>query len=228
VTLQERAAYLVSKPLFWVVFFALSFGFQITRTILGPKLPPLPKALGAASLFRLTDQRGRPFGTPELTGVVWVGSVFCSRCPEVDPGLPSKLREIQHRSRNLGSKFHLVSFASDPETDTPDTLADFALEQKASAKRWVFLSGERPALKKVVDSLYAADPLQPVDTSTRVEAIAPGVNHRLVLVDQATQIRGYYDARKPEDLDAMLRDAALLMNMRFRAAPAPEGPPEDR
>jgi cytochrome oxidase Cu insertion factor (SCO1/SenC/PrrC family) len=211
----------VGKPLFWVLFVAISLGVQITRGILAPKPPVLPRALGAVEMFRLTDQHLRPFGTPEISGTVWLASVFCKACPSVDPKLLDRLHDIQHRSRNLGHKFQIVSFAVDPETDRPETLADFALAQRASMKRWSFLSGSRPELKKIISSIYEKDPLQPADTATASQALDPGANHRLALIDQATQVRGFFDARQDAEVERMLVVAAQLLNVRFRPAPVP-------
>ena len=218
---QERLASLVSRPLFWVAFFAIAFGFHLVRGVMSPKPQPIPEAVGVLDLFRLTDQRGRAFGTQKVAGSVWVGSVFCTRCPSVDPELMTVLHDIQHRSRNLGHRFMIVSVSVDPERDTPAALADYAKAQKASTRRWKFVTGERAPVRTLVEGLYAADGLQdPVDPDA--EAFHPSAPHRLVLIDQVTQIRGYYDARDDTEVDRLLNDAALLLNFAHRPAPRPE------
>jgi protein SCO1 len=220
-SLQDRVAWLVGKPLFWILFIGIAIALNVVRGILSPKLPPLPDALGVVEPFRLTDHRGRPFGTPELTGAIWVAGLTCTKCPNVDPIATKRLGEAQHRSRNLGSKFHVVAITTEPEQDSSEVLSEFALKNHASARRWAFLTGEREAVKKLVTSLYARDPMQALDVG-KAEVIGPGANHRLVLVDQATQIRGYYDARRDEEIDRLMRDAGLLANLRFRSAPPVE------
>lgn len=218
---QDRVADLVSRPASWVAFFAIAFGFHLVRAMLSPKPQPLPEAVGVLDLFRLTDQRGRAFGTQKVAGSVWVGSVFCTRCPSVDPELMKVLHDIQHRSRNLGHRFMVVSASVDPERDTPAVLAEYAKRQRASTRRWAFLTGDRDSVRALVEGMYAADPLQePVDPDA--EAFHPSAPHRLVLVDQVTQIRGYYDARDEREIGQLLHDAALLLNFAHRPAPRPE------
>lgn len=222
-TIQNRVASLVSRPIFWATFFGIAFGFHLIRGMLSPKPQPIPEAVGVLDLFRLTDQRGRAFGTQKVAGSVWVGSVFCTRCPSVDPKLMTVLHDIQHRSRNLGHRFMIVSVSVDPERDTPALLKDYAQQHKASTRRWTFLTGSRDSVRKLVDGLYAADPLQePTDPDS--EALHPSAPHRLVLVDQVTQIRGYYDTRDEADIAHLLNDAALLLNFAHRPAPRPEAP----
>lgn len=221
--LQDRIAKLVGRPAFWIVFFAIAFGFHLVRAMMSPKPQPIPEAVGVLDLFRLTDHHGRAFGTQKVAGSVWVASVFCTRCPSVNPALMKTLHDVQHRSRNLGHRFLIVSVSVDPEHDTVEHLQEYAELQKASTRRWVFLTGARGPLRKMIDGLYAADPIQsPVDPDS--EAIHPSAPHRFVLLDQVTQIRGYYDARDEADIDRMLNDAALLLNFAHRPAPRPEAP----
>lgn len=215
---QDRVAWLVGKPAFWLIFVFSLISFHVVRTMLAPKLPPLPEARGVVAPFRLIDQRGRPFGTPDLTGTIWVAGLTCTKCPSIDPSVAEALGDIQHRSRNLGKMFHVVAISVDPETDTSTVLADFAKVNHASARRWSFLTGDRAEIKRLVASIYLPDPMQPKDTPS-AQVIEPGVNHRLALIDQSTQIRGYYDARKKEDIDKLLHEAGLLANLRWRPAP---------
>src|SRR5258707_11338442 len=105
--LQRAAARLVGSPFFWVLFLAIPFGWPIVRVARTALPPPLPE-LGIVSEFALVDQNGRPLGAADVRGRVWLLS-------SVDPGgaaadkLATELGKIQHRARNLGPAFHLVT-----------------------------------------------------------------------------------------------------------------------
>ena len=87
--------------------------------------PPLP-VLGEVPAFRLTSQDGRPYGSEELRGKVWVANFIFTSCTSSCPRLTSKMAIVQRRIRNTDESVHLVSFSVDPDNDTPARLAAYA------------------------------------------------------------------------------------------------------
>jgi protein SCO1/2 len=198
---QQHAATLVGRPLFWVLVLGVTFGWPIVRT-LRQELPEPPPVLGRAPDFELVRQDGRVFSSRELAGRVFVATLVCTRCPDVAPELQQRMFQIQHRGRNLGRFFHIVSFAVDPDHDTPERLAELAVTTRASPRMWSLLTGPAGAVKRAVEGLQAHRPG------------GPARNHDAVLVDDRMRIRGYYDLRDDALIDALMRDVGILVRGR--------------
>jgi cytochrome oxidase Cu insertion factor (SCO1/SenC/PrrC family) len=98
----------------------------------------------------------------------------------------------------------LVSFSVDPAHDTPDVLRDYA-ERAGASDRWLFLTGPREEIASILKNGFKvafADDGPPTAPITHSD--------RLVLVDRALTIRGYYHGRDSDDLARLAHDAATL------------------
>jgi protein SCO1/2 len=205
---QQRAARLAGNPMAWILallfLFALPLGRTFTREV--PKPPELALQLPS---FELTNQRGEPFSLAHLRGKIWVADFVFLSCPTVCPKLTKRMFEIQHRTRNLGDAFHLVTFTVDPENDTPERLAEYAYANRASPGRWSFLTGSLATIENTVIKGFKMA-MGKEETSPGLFSIFHG--ERLVLVDQAGRIRGYYEATD-EGIAQLMRDIGLLVNL---------------
>jgi protein SCO1/2 len=209
--IQDTAARLVGRPAFWIiailVVFLLPLGRALGRTV--PAAPALKLALPA---FQLTDQRGQPYGLADLKGRVWVADFVFTSCPSVCPKLTKRMQEIQHRARNLGDAFHLVTFTVDPENDTPERLAAYANLYHAMPNRWTFLTGPLKDVEPtVVKGFKLAMGKEEASPGSGLFSIFHG--EKLVLVDPEGFIRGYYDA-DDDGISALLRAAGVIANVR--------------
>ena len=189
--MQRLAARLVGSPLFWVLFLVVAFGWPLVRVARTALPPPLP-VLGAVPSFELVDQNGQPYGTGQLKGRVWLLSAIEIATPSADK-LATEIGKIQHRVRNLGPAFHLVTIAVDPEMNDPARLLEFAGHHRVSPRMWSFLSGD-------------------VDATRRAAAAAGDRSLSVVLVDQQMRARGHYDLADPTAIDLLLYHAGLLVN----------------
>ena len=180
-----------------------------------PREPELP-VLAQLPPFHLLDQGGRPFGSPDLRGSVWVVDFIFTRCPSACPRLTGELKRLQPVALapipEGALPIGLLSITVDPEHDTPQVLAEFARGAGADARVWRFLTGAAAAIEETVVGGFK----QPMD---RVDAGPTGgtfdIMHgtRFVLLDQHGRIRGYYDtgdaaqmATLREDLERLRRD----------------------
>jgi protein SCO1 len=206
--LNDRVAALVGSPRFWILFVLIGVGFPMARAMRQQLPPPLP-VLGKVPAFMLIDQNSQPFGSPQLEGRVWLANFIFTRCPTICPVFTGKMAKVQHRARNLGESFHLVSFTVDPEHDTAAVLQDYARRNKVSPRMWSFLTGPREDIKKtVVDGLKVHMTKDGPDD----DLMSIGHGSHFVLVDAQMQIRGYYDSANEESVNNLLRDAGLLAN----------------
>lgn len=209
-SLQEKAAALVARPLFWIAVIALVVMVPVTQVLLreAPRPPDLRLQLPP---FTLTSERGRPFGLEDLLGHVWIADFVFTSCPIVCPKLTKRMAEIQHRGRHLGDALRLVTFTVDPENDTPEVLNAYARSHHASGHRWTFLTGPLGDVETTV--------VKGFKMAMGKEEQAPGLfgifhGERLVLVDQTGAIRGYYEADE-QGITQILRDAGILANMKL-------------
>src|SRR6266542_615036 len=201
--LQRGLARLLGSWIFWVLFLAVAFGWPIVRVARTAQPSFLP-VLGVVSDFELVDQNGQPFGTAHLKGRVWLASNIQMATPAAADELASELGKIQHRVRNLGPAFHLVTVGTDPDVDTPARLLEFTSHRRVSPRIWSFLSGNPDSLRHAQQAL-GLRPGATVD-SLPVEAPHP---FTVMLVDTKMQVRGRYDLSDPSAIDVLLYHTGL-------------------
>jgi len=162
-----------------------------------------PPILGTVPGFTLTERAGNAIRASDLEGSIWIAGFIFTRCPDVCPALTERMAGLQ-RTLAGPEAVRLVSFSVDPAHDTPEVLRDYAARAGARGD-WLFLTGPRDQLASLLkDGFHVAfaddgPPSAPITHSDR-----------LVLVDRALRIRGYYHGRDTEDLARLTRDAATL------------------
>ncbi len=205
---QRRAHRLVGSPIFWTLFIAAGFALPVVNQLRRPAAPPLP-VLGTLPAFQLQDQDGRPFGSQDLKGYVWMAGFIFTRCPTVCPAITATMAKIQHRARGIEQGFRLVSFSVDPGHDTPEKLAEFGRRFRVSPRMWKLLTGPMTQMQATVTEGLKIAMGEPVGDNDFA-----GIFHgtHFVLVDQDLRIRGYYSSSEADVVDKVLHDASLLIN----------------
>jgi protein SCO1/2 len=159
---------------------------------------------GAAPSFQLTNQNGQAFGSPQLTGKIWIADFVYTTCPGPCPMISSRMSELQKPLAN--TDVHLVSFSVDPERDTPEVLRRYAERLQAEPGRWDFLTGSKSAIYKLSHDGFKLA----VSDGSDAQGI-PVHSTRVVLVDRHGQIRGYYDATEADAITKLVADTAHLL-----------------
>jgi protein SCO1 len=155
--------------------------------------------LGKVPPFAFVDQEGKPFGSSQLEGKVWVADFFFTNCPGPCPRMANQLSRVQEASKGLAD-VRLVSISVDPERDTPEVLKAYAKRQKAAPGRWYFLNGRNDLVKSLMsEAMYLGDAGTMQDHSTR-----------FVLVDQRMRLRGFYDSFAADGIDKLIQDLEQL------------------
>lgn len=167
--------------------------------------------LGTVPDFSLTERSGQQITREQLKGGVWVADFIFTRCRSSCPILSARMERLQSQLRDMGdTATRLVSFSVDPESDTPSALTEYADRFHADPQQWLFLTGERTALHRLIadgfhlsiaqhDGAADADPNELITHSDR-----------FVLVDGTFQIRGYYRGTDDNAIENMGRDIAVL------------------
>jgi protein SCO1/2 len=184
--------------------------------------PPAGQDLGEGGFdlgrFRLVDSSGRSVGDSDLAGGPWVAAFIFTRCPTSCPQITAVMKGVQDRLAGTGVR--LVSISVDPEYDTPDVLARYALRAGADPGRWSFLTGRpedvealiRDKFKLILDR--TGDPAEGADEG--FESISH--SDRLALVAPGNRLVGYFratdeSARKMLLVRARLLDRPLLSHL---------------
>jgi len=166
------------------------------------------KHYGSVPDFSLVERSGKKTSLAELRGKVWIADFIYTNCTDTCPLQTADMAKLQEQWMNE-SDLELVSFSVDPERDTPRVLSQYADRFKASAKRWLFLTGGKEEITRLVQDGFrlAAAPAPNSNNGDGVILHSP----RFVLVDRQTKIRGYYDSRDPEALQRLKNDIATLL-----------------
>lgn len=106
--------------------------------------PVLADEISEISMFNLTskwtDQNNKTFELKELKGDVLVVVMIYTSCKAACPRLVADMRNIRKDvGENDNVNYILVSI--DPETDTPERLKEFAIENFMDDEHWTFLNG---------------------------------------------------------------------------------------
>ena len=156
--------------------------------------------------FELTDQDGRTFNSVQMLGKIWVVDFFYTTCPGPCPALTSRLSELHQTFAGEG-QLGFLSISSDPEKDQPPVLKKYA--QKFGAdERWLFLTGRADSIFSLANQGFKL-------SLTRTESGAEPVTHstRMVLIDKAGWVRGFYEGVGEDSSSAsqLLSDGIRLL-----------------
>ncbi|MEM1026593.1 MAG: SCO family protein [Planctomycetota bacterium] len=171
--------------------------------------PEQLEKMGAVPEFALTDRFGESFTNDQLEGKVWVANFMFTTCPSICPVMSRHLGGLQSelRQRGLRGNAAIVSFSVQPEVDTPEVLREYGNLHGAEPGFWDLLTGEREAIWTLSKEGFK---LHVGAVDNPVEPIAH--TGKLVLVDQAGVIRGYYDGLTPAVIDELASDMLRLVS----------------
>lgn len=198
---------LVSSRLFWLIAVSFFFIYPIARSI-HRTLPDSLPVLYELPAFKFTNQLGKPFGSEDLEGKIYIANFFFTSCQTICPKLLSDVQKVQHRLRGVNDRAAIISFSVDPQTDTPEKLFEKANEYKANPNVWNFLTSTKEEMEKLLIDGFKV-PMGEKKTAESLTDIAH--SNKLVLVDQKGRIRGYYSTDK-DDVNRLMIDVGLMIN----------------
>ena len=207
---------LVRHWAFWLAFVALAFAYPIYRSMNRVLPPELPK-LYQVPAFSLTNDVGKPFGSNELKGKVYIANFMFTSCPTTCPALMEKMQLVQKRIRGVGDKAAMITITVDPEFDTPKVLHKFARGLNANPFVWSFLTGDEADISALLIQGYKVpmgdgkQPVQGMVDGKEVTLFDIVHSEKMVLVDEEGWVRGYYGTDKAS-IDRLMVDMGLTMN----------------
>lgn len=184
------------------------------------RVPKPPPVTGTLPGYSLTDQHGKPFGSAELAGKVYVVDFIFTRCRSICPRMTAQMKKLHDRLGKAQVPVRLVSISVDPEHDTPPVFLAYAKRHSADLTRWHFLTGPMATVHRLITQGFRLhvgekEPLPGAEGAPRAPG-APGASgaamttpadelfdiahtSRFVLVDQRGALRGTY----PSDDDGI-------------------------
>ncbi len=170
----------------------------VTLTLIRPLLrhiPEPPPVLSELPEFSLVGVDGKPFGSAELRGQVYVVNFFFTSCRSICPAIMKGMARLQDgfAARNIAG-IRLVSISVDPERDTPEVLGAYGKELGVDPLRWTLLTGDPETVRRLVVDGFKTPLAAPAPEAPGPIDIAH--TGKLVLVDGLGRIRGYYDSNE--------------------------------
>jgi protein SCO1 len=164
---------------------------------------------GTVPEFSLVERSGKAATLADLRGSIWIADFIYTTCQDTCPMQTAEMAQLQEQWKDRAG-LKLVSFSVDPETDTTEVLSRYADRYKADAQRWLFLTGAKEEIGRLVQEGFRLSAVAlPVDGN-----VSSVIMHspRFVLIDKQAQIRGYYDSRDPQAMQRLKADVATLVN----------------
>lgn len=161
--------------------------------------PDLPQ-MGEIYDFHLTDQDAQVRSLKDFKGQPWIVSFLFTRCDGPCPILASKISSLSKNLTDLPA-VKMVSISMDPDYDQPSILKEFGTKYEADFSRWTFLTGPMQDIIKLSKEAFKV----PAGENPSMHTT------RVVLIDQAGQIRGYYDGLDATAMQKLLVDVRGLM-----------------
>jgi len=198
---------LVLNKWFWIVAVTFLFGYPVTKSVYR-QLPNALPVYHAVPEFSFTNEDNQAFGLKELKGKVWLAHLMSSDCGGECALSIQQMQLIQHRIRGVVDRAAIVSITIDPTNDTPAVLYKKARELNANPVVWRFVTAPQEEVRAlIVDGLKV--PTQGSSTAqSEIEAVKA---HRLALIDQEGNVRGFYVIQKNE-INQLMIDLGLLIN----------------
>ena len=103
----------------------------------------------APEINNLITEEGKQFSLKNLKGKVLIITYGYTSCPHVCPTITAFLKNIETElnKKGLKNKYKIIFITVDPKLDTQEKLKKY--KQEKGFKDWIFLTGDKKALKKV-------------------------------------------------------------------------------
>lgn len=145
----ERFSMKLSEKILWAIWggLILTISAIVAASVASSsKARPLP-IYGALPAFQLTDQNNRTTTLDTLRGHICIADVIFTRCAGQCLIMSAHMKDLQS-ALPPGSPIKLVSFTTDPAFDTPAVLKKYAGRYDAQDNQWIFLTGDKAALRR--------------------------------------------------------------------------------
>lgn len=158
--------------------------------------------------FQFDTHHGTQLSNSELKGKVWVAYFFFSTCAGICPTMNKNMMRVQTALKS-NPDFQILGFTVDPKVDTVTILNAYSGNFGVDPQTWHFLTGDKRKIYHLARESFklGVDEIPPDPGGAR-DFIH---SEKLVLVDRAGVIRGYYDGTNVEEVERLIKDASKLL-----------------
>ena len=152
--------------------------------------------------FNLMNQYGKLVSNEAVKGRVYVADYFFTTCQSICPIMSKQLDRV-YKAR---PEVMILSHTVDPETDSSAQLLRYSEKFKTDGRRWIFLTGNKPALYELARKGYLLD-------AREGDGGAEDFIHtqNFALIDKKGRIRGYYDGTDSTAVNELITDIGFLL-----------------
>jgi len=163
--------------------------------------------------FKFQNQLGNTVSLADLPNKVIVADFFFTRCPSICPKLTANIRKLQDalsskdQFKQLNPTFiQFLSFSVDPDRDSVPVLKAYGDKFGINPDVWWLLTGPK---KQIYDFSINELKLGLADG----EGVDSNFIHtqKLVLLDKAHVVRGYYNGLDSADMSKLAKDLVFIM-----------------
>ena len=184
-------------------------GIAVLRRMQSAPTEPLP-VISQVSHFEMTNHDGGVVTLSEFAGSPWVADFIFTRCVGMCPLMSESMRRVASNAPSTAG-LKLVSFSVDPEYDTPEVLGAYA-ERFGAGPSWYFLNaGSLEEIRRISREAFLLG-VEEAGEEAGEETEDIIHSNRLVLVDSAARVRGYYDGLDQTEVDRLLVDLKRLLS----------------
>jgi len=161
--------------------------------------------------FALIERSGQSVTRADLLGKVWIASIIFTRCADECPLVSSHMARLQDAFA-AEPDVRLVSITVDPAYDTPEVLTHYAQSFAAQPQRWLFLTGDKATIYRLVREgfrLGLLDPQEPVRSSAVPEA--GKVRHALWQLLTPASALAHHDEHPHDKVQRAITHSARLV-----------------
>ena len=157
------------------------------------------------SPFSLINQNGDTITEKFYNGKIYVADFFFTTCQDICPIMTRNMHILQEKLRN-DEEVLLLSHTVMPEVDNVEVLKKYSMDYNVNYNKWNLVTGDKEQIYNLARKSYLA--------AEDVEFKKYDLIHteNFVLIDKESQIRGFYDGTKIDDINLLLDDLEILKN----------------
>ena len=157
------------------------------------------------SAFSLINQNGDTITEKFYNGKIYVADFFFTTCQDICPIMTRNMHILQEKLKNDEEVF-LLSHTVMPEVDTVETLKKYSMDYNVNDNKWNLVTGDKEQIYNLARKSYLAAE----DAEFKKYDLIHTEN--FVLIDKESQIRGFYDGTKIDEINLLLDDLEILKN----------------
>tara|TARA_A100001011_G_scaffold103852_2_gene109863 strand:- start:18365 stop:19033 length:669 start_codon:yes stop_codon:yes gene_type:complete len=157
------------------------------------------------SAFSLINQNGDTITEKFYNGKIYVADFFFTTCQDICPIMTRNMHVLQEKLKD-DDEVLLLSHTVMPEVDNVEALKKYSMDYNVDDNKWNLVTGDKEQIYNLARKSYLAAE----DAEFKKYDLIHTEN--FVLIDRESQIRGFYDGTKIDEINLLLDDLKILKN----------------